>query len=63
MIVSPQLEVTAPEEPIEASPAEVDEDALSFLQHRVEEQRAVQAALERVRALTADALAASKLRF
>jgi hypothetical protein len=63
MIVSPQLEVTAPEKPIGASPAEADEDALSFLQHRLEEQRAVQAALERVRALTADALAASKLRF
>jgi hypothetical protein len=63
VIVSPQLEVTAPEEPIEASSAEADEGALSFLQHRGEEQRAVQAALERVRALTADALAASKLRF
>jgi hypothetical protein len=63
MIVSPRLEATAPEEPIETSPAEADEDALSFLRHRVEEQRTVQAALQRVRALTADALAASKFRF
>jgi hypothetical protein len=63
MIVPPRPERTAPDESIAASSAEADDVALSFLQHRVEEQRAVQAALERVRALTADALAASKLRF
>ena len=63
LIVPPRLEGAVPDEPIAASSAEADDVALSFLQHRVEEQRAVQAALERVRALTADALAASKLRF
>jgi hypothetical protein len=63
LIVPPRPEGTAPDEPMDTSPADADEDALSFLQHRVEEHRAVRAALGRVRALTADALAASKLRF
>jgi hypothetical protein len=48
---------------MEPGPVEPDANDLGFLLERVEEHRAVQAALERVRALTADALAASKLRF
>jgi hypothetical protein len=63
LIVPSRPEGTTPGEPMEPSPAEADEGTLSFVLQREEEHRAVQAALERVRALTADALAASKLRF
>ncbi len=63
LLVPPPVEVAAADLPTEHGPVEPDANDLGFLLERVEEHRAVQAALERVRALTADALAASKLRF
>lgn len=63
LIVPPQAETEPPDESIETLSADPFAPDLGLWLKRVDEHRAVRAALERVRALTADAVAASKFRF
>ncbi|MEY3251275.1 MAG: hypothetical protein RL227_248 [Pseudomonadota bacterium] len=63
LIVPPRAGGAAPDAPMQAHAAEPTPADLDLLLSRVEEHRAVKAALARIKTLTADARAASKLRF